>query len=819
MRLLSLHVQRFGVFEDASWRFAPGLNVIRGPNESGKSTMREAIVRLLFAEPKVNTNDGRFLARTRWGSERDFVITGEFEVDGSRYVLTRDFAADRIELVGDESDALTDEGRVRERLAELLEPHSRAVYESTACFAQQQFAALAAGERLSELLQQNLAGPEAESGARAAVDELDADIKSLERGLNHPAKRPGPLRATMNRIAEMRREADDLRPLVGQAEEAAAELQTLSAQRDEIASELEQARALVERVDERRRLEGNLQQLKERCTELDGRIREARRLEEQIEDARRRLDALPEISTEQAQRVRELTRDIQSTSAEAQSATADAKRLAEHAEAAQKRLAEAEEAMPDEHHVHRIEDLQRDLERLTDELDRAQPVAEEADRRLESAQAAVERQRSLYVAAALMAALGVILGIALSPWLLTLAVAGLGLGVYAAVSGSRVGLSEAERRHQEATEQVEGLTSQIEATRGEIDSLLGREGAESLETLKTRIREARERIVHHRSEYERASAQSESALGIARQRDGRARELEGELESILAGAGVDDASRFLEMAQEVREVSDTLARARSRLEGVLGSAELAQLEVELSDLSTQRLAVQERLNSSGLAQTEMGPDEYQRLLSRIERLQAEMETIDERTQHLRATALHSGADPERLRSLEERIAEEEERLERLKERRDALVLARDLLAQAHEETLSPAIDVLEPTCAELVSALTCGRYADVSFDRTTLEPAIYSAAKGANVDLDQELSCATREQVYLAARLALTRLIWPDGPPPLLLDDPLVNFDARRQEGALAIVRRFAEEAQVLLFTCHEFYDSTADHLIVLQVD
>lgn len=87
---------------------------------------------------------------------------------------------------------------------------------------------------------------------------------------------------------------------------------------------------------------------------------------------------------------------------------------------------------------------------------------------------------------------------------------------------------------------------------------------------------------------------------------------------------------------------------------------------------------------------------------------------------------------------------------------------------------------------------------------------------GRGADPRTELSCATREQVYLAARLALTRLLWPDELPPIMLDDPFVNFDAQRRRQAVQVVCELAAGAQVLLFTCDEDYDEFADAVIVL---
>ena len=78
----------------------------------------------------------------------------------------------------------------------------------------------------------------------------------------------------------------------------------------------------------------------------------------------------------------------------------------------------------------------------------------------------------------------------------------------------------------------------------------------------------------------------------------------------------------------------------------------------------------------------------------------------------------------------------------------------------------------------------------------------------------ETLSCAAREQVYLAARLAIINMLWPQVGPPVLMDDPLVNFDAMRREATILALQDFAQKRQVILFTCHDDYRSFATQYI-----
>ena len=65
------------------------------------------------------------------------------------------------------------------------------------------------------------------------------------------------------------------------------------------------------------------------------------------------------------------------------------------------------------------------------------------------------------------------------------------------------------------------------------------------------------------------------------------------------------------------------------------------------------------------------------------------------------------------------------------------------------------------------------------------------------------LSSGTRDQVWLALRLAMCHRLLP-GDVPLILDDALVNFDETRAKAAVELLKAEAETRQVILFTCRK---------------
>ena len=68
----------------------------------------------------------------------------------------------------------------------------------------------------------------------------------------------------------------------------------------------------------------------------------------------------------------------------------------------------------------------------------------------------------------------------------------------------------------------------------------------------------------------------------------------------------------------------------------------------------------------------------------------------------------------------------------------------------------------------------------------------------------QFLSTGTEDQLYLSLRLALAELMTEQtGLLPLLMDDPLAQYDDKRMEQTVEFLPKYAADRQVILFTCH----------------
>jgi uncharacterized protein YhaN len=155
------------------------------------------------------------------------------------------------------------------------------------------------------------------------------------------------------------------------------------------------------------------------------------------------------------------------------------------------------------------------------------------------------------------------------------------------------------------------------------------------------------------------------------------------------------------------------------------------------------------------------------------------------------------ADPAQLK---ERLADVQAQLERLTNAKEAVGLARAVLQEAAEEVQREFAPHLNEALARNVAQITGGRYSRALVDGE-LNVSVEVAADGTVKPAD-ELSRATKDQLFLIERLEIARLLAPTkGSAPLLLDDPFAHYDRTRLGLGLSIVSEVAEERQVVVFS------------------
>jgi DNA repair exonuclease SbcCD ATPase subunit len=130
-------------------------------------------------------------------------------------------------------------------------------------------------------------------------------------------------------------------------------------------------------------------------------------------------------------------------------------------------------------------------------------------------------------------------------------------------------------------------------------------------------------------------------------------------------------------------------------------------------------------------------------------------------------------------------------------------------------TMRKATRFLEQQVGRDIARLTGGRYRRVSIDDQTLDIGVWAPERGDWVPASQ-LSKGTIDQLFLAARIGLVRLVTQGRRPPLILDDPFVTFDDTRAARAALMLREISSDFQVIYLACSNRYDRLADSVVEL---
>jgi len=285
------------------------------------------------------------------------------------------------------------------------------------------------------------------------------------------------------------------------------------------------------------------------------------------------------------------------------------------------------------------------------------------------------------------------------------------------------------------------------------------------------------------------------------------------LRSLLGQLGFESYEEF---ERELGAYQQKLAARRDAFTGlsaILGDKEWEKYEEENSDLDIQIRASQKELEK--LLPFKLEPLELQRLESEVANLQDRKTKLEGIKSGLDRFLNYTDTDTDQLTSIKEEIDWLQKELGYWSKKQKVYDAARQVLDEAHKQTLSRAATVLEKELSKYISAITNGRYTQVSIKEQDLSIHTFSPEKQGWVDV-RELSRATQDQFYICARFALVNLITEGKNPPLLLDDPFVNFHQKRLERTIPLLQELAKQNQILLFTCSDIYD---DYGNVISVD
>jgi len=315
--------------------------------------------------------------------------------------------------------------------------------------------------------------------------------------------------------------------------------------------------------------------------------------------------------------------------------------------------------------------------------------------------------------------------------------------------------------------------------------------------------------------------------------DQSAGEIVAQLKTMLNQARTEKTLREEYLEKEKQEAQDMILLAGERKDLEHALAELCRLAGRVSPEkleAAEKRSAQYRSLAANLAQTEKNliegagglplaelelqaakidpdvlPEEISRLTQEIEQQLAPegkrlSGLIGEKSNQLRqmdgnAKAAEAAEEGAQLLA----------RLRRLTERYIQLKVAGHVLKSEIERFRSENQTPVLAITSRYFSELTLGSFAGLLADENDQgEPVLVGTRPNGARVLVERMSSGTRDQLYLALRLAsLEWRLAGHEPMPFILDDILVNADDARSRAALKILGELAAKTQVILFTHH----------------
>ncbi|MEJ2633938.1 MAG: AAA family ATPase [Calditrichia bacterium] len=221
---------------------------------------------------------------------------------------------------------------------------------------------------------------------------------------------------------------------------------------------------------------------------------------------------------------------------------------------------------------------------------------------------------------------------------------------------------------------------------------------------------------------------------------------------------------------------EKLAESAKKLQDIPATRSLMQIAEEAGHLAAKKEQLSSQL-SANQQLAEQWEKEYvsqENLLDQLIEKRAKVKGMEKK---------NTEADFSRVTDEGNAIIEIQETFQKIKSELDA-------------NTLDPWISEIK----SLIAPLTGNRYQFLKMDERNLHEVVRQ--DGMKLPFDY-LSVGTKDGMALALRLSMAKYFLKELDGFLVMDDPLVDMDPERQDYAAEAIRRFGEEKQIIILTCH----------------
>lgn len=784
MRLRSMATTNFGNLANKKLVFGEGLNVVKGPNEAGKSFSIEAITQGLYGDAASGAAQIREHCR-KWGSKEAFSLELEIESKGVKYKVIRDFENKKNVLIKPDGTEVKDKESVRKMVAELVGLPSQLAFEATACIPQEEVEKIgSAVSTLREIIEGRLAG----SGSD--TDKIVKNINKVKESISSKSGKLGDLVTTEAEIHELEDE------LMTKQER----LRELTKNKIELENVSQKFQGETQRLQDKDDAFKGSQEYMTAHSRFEKANKEFGLTEENLDKHKKAKEAIQVGSKELklSQSELETLSSIIETGEDYQETQAKCKELADKATSMKTKILA-------------INKIEMGIQEKQKEIESYKKVDHTILQNARSIPGEIRGLRS------------------------SLAEQLFGIKVelekdvdFSIISdGKKVKGSEAEM-HVEATVKFPGIASvhaknltgkgkpiieEVERKEEVLKRLLKGYGVQNLEELEA-LHNQKEKAIAEKGNLEIKKetllgdedlSNLQLDLGRLEKEFKKENQIREELKS--HAIAVVELERKKTNKQKLAAGIGKLRESITKNEGILEAIGNDENGLKILKMEATKELVKAEAYLEEKRIYKCTPEEFVKLKREKETLQEEVKKLNKRQIELSVKVEQETIGIEDIAALDEKLSGLRRKRERLNHKYEVLRIINDNITWARESSITQFSKGIEDQMSKILAKITNGKYKKVKLDEN-LGVSLYSGEKGEYINIDDKidkLSSGTVDQVYLAARLAILGLIATEEKPPIMLDDTFVSFDDMgRKEQAFKVLESVAKDYQVLYFTCHD---------------
>lgn len=801
MTIKKIKIRNFCNFENIEMEFSKGLVVLKGPNEAGKSSLLNALKLSVFGD--ATSSSAEIQMQKRWNSDELFLLEVHFQDDNGTFIISRDYENKKNILNLPDGTTLKDKKRIQEKITKLIGLPSEKCFLSTICISQDEIKKIDAGlPEIKKLLEEKISGGEVD--LNEILKSLDKENKELKKA---GPKNPGLIKRAENKRNELESQITHLKEKVHKLENYRIELSQVSEKLPKLKEDTQLKIEAIENakkyLDKKKHYDG----ISKKYDEIEKTIIRRKTSEEKLKTLSARAEILKKELNNKKEKLRKgqefiglfekkdiYTREIKKLSSDIKKITTLEKELA-HIE---KEISKKKEI--DKKDYRNAPLLRGEIDNFKKALS-AQEITVSLlpkkkftllfkidDLDQETQELKVKEKTKITGKTHVQLAIDDLVDISI--------------------------LSKGEK--------IQVILEELRRKESNLRSIFRRYNAtniEELENIWNELQGLKESINNKTIEY-KAVLNNRKINEIKNKRNEYLKQRE------LLDNDLNKIKRYsisIKTIEDLEEGVKKLSKQYEKLKEEMYKNKGALEELKEEDkLEEERKAVAKELAiyKAELEKLEIFKctgEEFMKKESELKKLKENLSKLEARKEFLEMVIKENeNIGVEDIADLEEKSSFKEEEIYKLKRKIEIDNIISEMLFSARIQTIRDISDNLSRKIGENLSYITSGRYNKIRLGEN-LDIKLWSDKKGNWIDAQnpyQELSSGTLDQLYLAARFALTEILIPGKNLPIFMDDPFTHFDSERRTRVLELCKKLSEKHQILIFTCFDYSDEFAEKIL-----